>query len=65
MGAAIVSGRLVEVGPGYIVIGGDLRIEVPADVSLADCQVGSWYTVTLTRDRDRIIAQRITRNEGS
>ncbi len=61
----MVSGRLREIGPGYIVLGRDFRIEVPADLAVVDCPIGSWCTVTLTEDRAPTVAHIIAHNEGA
>jgi hypothetical protein len=65
---SVVAGQIKEIGPGYIVLGPQVRIEVPDGLwaSVADCQVGQSLSIVLVGGHDgtRMVARSIRRNDA-
>jgi hypothetical protein len=62
MPTSVIAGRLAEIGPGFIVLGEDLRITVPAAISLAGCRIGDSVSVVAHHEGEVIVAEHVKRN---
>jgi hypothetical protein len=58
---SVVVGKIRVIGPGYIILGGNLRIILPAHLSVADVQIGTSLTVVVRQsDDERLVAESVT-----
>jgi hypothetical protein len=64
---AVVAGEIKEIGKGYIVLGPQVRIEVPDGLwaSVADCQIGQSLSIVLVDGHEGtgMVARSIRRND--
>jgi hypothetical protein len=58
---SVVVGKVRRIEPGYIILGGNLRIVVPADLSVPNMQIGSSITVVVHQGEDgALVAESVT-----
>ena len=56
---SVIAGKVRAIHPGHIILGDDLRILLPAHITIDGLEVGSSVTVVVHQENEHLVAERI------